>query len=42
VPEPVDLGILTRINNDHGVTRDGKMLVPAHFTRREVDGVPHV
>ncbi len=25
VPEPVDLGILTRINNDHGVTRDGKM-----------------
>jgi dipeptidyl aminopeptidase/acylaminoacyl peptidase len=25
VPEPVPLGILTRINNDHGVTRDGKM-----------------
>ena len=24
-PEPVDLGILTRINNDHGVTLDGKM-----------------
>ena len=24
-PQPVDLGILTRINNDHGVTRDGKM-----------------
>ena len=24
-PEPVDLGILTRINNDHGVTRDGRM-----------------
>jgi dipeptidyl aminopeptidase/acylaminoacyl peptidase len=24
-PEPVDLGILTRINNDHGVTADGKM-----------------
>ena len=24
-PEPVDLGILTRINNDHGVTRDGTM-----------------
>lgn len=24
VPEPVDLGILTRINNDHGVTADGK------------------
>jgi Tol biopolymer transport system component len=23
-PEPVDLGILTRINNDHGVTLDGK------------------
>jgi hypothetical protein len=25
VPEPVDLGILTRINNDHGVTADGAM-----------------
>jgi hypothetical protein len=25
VPEPIDLGILTRINNDHGVTADGKM-----------------
>ena len=25
VPEAVDLGILTRINNDHGVTKDGKM-----------------
>jgi hypothetical protein len=24
-PLAVDLGILTRINNDHGVTRDGKM-----------------
>jgi TolB protein len=24
VPEPVNLGILTRINNDHGITRDGK------------------
>src|SRR6266508_1122204 len=24
-PEGVDLGILTRINNDHGVTGDGKM-----------------
>ncbi len=24
VPQPVDLGILTRINNDHGVTTDGK------------------
>lgn len=24
-PQPVDLGILTRINNDHGVTRDGTM-----------------
>ena len=24
-PEPVDLGILTRINNDHGVTRDRTM-----------------
>ena len=24
-PQPVDLGMLTRINNDHGVTRDGKM-----------------
>jgi hypothetical protein len=24
-PEAVDLGILTRINNDHGVTVDGKM-----------------
>lgn len=24
-PEAVDLGILTRINNDHGVTSDGKM-----------------
>lgn len=24
VPEPVNLGILTRINNDHGVSRDGK------------------
>ena len=24
-PEPVDLGILTRINNDHGVTRDGTL-----------------
>ena len=23
-PEPVDLGMLTRINNDHGVTTDGK------------------
>ena len=23
-PEPVDLGMLTRINNDHGVTADGK------------------
>ena len=23
MPEPVDLGMLTRINNDHGVTRDG-------------------
>jgi TolB protein len=23
-PEPVDLGSLTRINNDHGLTRDGK------------------
>ena len=23
VPQPVDLGILTRINNDHGVTNDG-------------------
>ena len=25
-PEPVDLGILTRINNDHGITADGKLL----------------
>ena len=25
VPEPVDLGILTRINNDHGLTRDGTL-----------------
>ena len=25
IPEPVDLGILTRINNDHGITRDGKL-----------------
>jgi hypothetical protein len=25
VPEAVDLGILTRINNDHGVTADGKL-----------------
>jgi TolB protein len=25
VPEPVDLGMLTRINNDHGLTRDGTM-----------------
>ena len=25
VPQPVDLGILTRINNDHGVTPDGTM-----------------
>lgn len=25
MPEPVNLGILTRINNDHGVTRDGKL-----------------
>ncbi len=25
VPQPVDLGILTRINNDHGVTQDGTM-----------------
>ena len=25
VPEVVDLGILTRINNDHGVTTDGKL-----------------
>jgi len=25
MPQPVDLGILTRINNDHGVTRDGTM-----------------
>src|SRR5688500_2131668 len=24
VPQPVDLGILTRINNDHGVTLDGR------------------
>jgi TolB protein len=24
VPEPVNLGILTRINNDHGITLDGK------------------
>ena len=24
-PEPVDLGVLTRINNDHGVTADGKL-----------------
>ena len=24
VPEPVKLGILTRINNDHGITLDGK------------------
>jgi Periplasmic component of the Tol biopolymer transport system len=24
-PEPVDLGILTRINNDHGVTPDGRL-----------------
>lgn len=24
VPEPVDLGFLTRINNDHGVTSDGR------------------
>ncbi len=24
-PEPVDLGILTRINNDHGITADGKV-----------------
>jgi TolB protein len=23
-PQPVDLGMLTRINNDHGVTRDGR------------------
>ncbi|MEN3337807.1 MAG: TolB protein [Acidobacteriota bacterium] len=25
VPEPVDLGTLTRINNDHGISRDGKL-----------------
>ena len=25
VPEAVDLGTLTRINNDHGVTPDGKL-----------------
>lgn len=25
IPVPVDLGILTRINNDHGVTRDGTL-----------------
>ncbi len=25
VPEPVDLGMLTRINNDHGITTDGKL-----------------
>jgi hypothetical protein len=25
VPQPVDLGILTRINNDHGVTNDGTL-----------------
>lgn len=25
VPQPVDLGTLTRINNDHGVTTDGTM-----------------
>lgn len=25
VPEPVDLGILTRINNDHGLTREGTL-----------------
>lgn len=25
VPEPVDLGGLTRINNDHGISRDGKL-----------------
>ena len=25
VPEPVDLGFLTRINNDHGVTNDGQL-----------------
>jgi hypothetical protein len=25
VPEAIDLGMLTRINNDHGVTADGKM-----------------
>ncbi len=25
VPEPVDLGFLTRINNDHGVTVDGSL-----------------
>ena len=25
VPEPVDLGFLTRINNDHDVTRDGRL-----------------
>ena len=24
MPEQVDLGFLTRINNDHGVTLDGK------------------
>jgi len=25
VPEAVDLGMLTRINNDHGISRDGKL-----------------
>ncbi|MEP6915917.1 MAG: hypothetical protein ABJC89_09725 [Acidobacteriota bacterium] len=25
IPEPVDLGILIRINNDHGITADGKV-----------------
>ncbi len=37
VPEPVDLGPLTRINNDHGVTRDGRMWAVSDQSRT-IDG----
>jgi hypothetical protein len=33
-PAPIDLGSLTRINNDHGISADGKMLAISDQTER--------
>ena len=39
VPEAVDLGTLTRINNDHGISRDGSSGRSAISRRRSMAGV---